>query len=86
MDIKKSRKEIDKIDKNIIQLLNKRSNLVNDILKYKGGKNMPLFDKKRENQILKDSLKQARKLKLSPNLVLDIFKRILKESHRIKKY
>ena len=47
-NLDKHRKEIDKIDDNIIELLEQRFNLVVEIGQYKKENNLPVFDAKRE--------------------------------------
>ena len=50
-NLDKHRKEIDKIDDNIIELLEQRFNLVVEIGQYKKENNLPVFDAKRESAI-----------------------------------
>ncbi len=75
-NIKKVRKEIDKLDSTIVELLNKRKNLIILINKYKEKHNLSILDKKREKEILK---------KLPNKYEQNIFKKILKESRKIQK-
>ena len=51
-DIKYIRREIDNIDKIIFDCLNKRIDLMNDVLDYKISNNMQIFDSKREQEKL----------------------------------
>lgn len=85
MGIKKLRFKIDSIDNKIIKLLAERADVVKEIYSYKRKNKIPLFDGKREKQILDNTQKKAGQLKVSRLLAEDIFKRILKESHKIKK-
>jgi len=69
MTLEKIRKEIDEIDIEIQDLLEKRFSLVLQALKYK----KKVLDKKREEEILN---------KISSPYIRDIFKTILKTSKK----
>jgi chorismate mutase/prephenate dehydrogenase len=83
MVLKRLRKDIDIIDKNLVFLLAKRINLIKKVYEFKQKNKIKIFDKKREKQILTETIISAKKLKINPKLVSDVFKRILKESHNI---
>lgn len=51
-DIEDKRKQIDGIDLQILELLNKRANIALDIRNIKQENGMPLFDPKREEDIV----------------------------------
>lgn len=75
----KYRKEIDKIDDSIIELLEQRFNLVVEIGQYKKENNLPVFDAKRESAI-----KQKFKTKKYQDSLSNIYDTILKESKTIQ--
>lgn len=75
----KYRKEIDKIDDNIIELLEQRFNLVVEIGQYKKENNLPVFDAKRESAIKKKITTKKYQDSLS-----NIYDTILKESKTIQ--
>jgi len=75
----KYRKEIDKIDDSIIELLEKRFNLVVEIGQYKKENNLPVFDAKRESVI-----KQKFTTKQYQDSLSNIYDTILKESKTIQ--
>jgi monofunctional chorismate mutase len=52
MDLNSARLEIDKIDKDIVRLLEKRFNVVVEIGKYKKANNIPVYDGSREEAVL----------------------------------
>ena len=85
MDIKKIREKIDGVDQKILDLISERFNLLPDILKYKVDNNLPIQDKDREKEILRNKTKKALALGISPNFVRNLFKKILAESVRIQK-
>ena len=57
------RKNLDKLDTNLLQIIKNRSNLVNEVLKLKELKS-EIVDKKRINFILKKINKNPKNLKL----------------------
>ena len=75
----KYRKEIDKIDDSIIELLEQRFNLVVEIGQYKKENNLPVFDVKRESAI-----KQKFTTKKYQDNLSNIYDTILKESKTIQ--
>lgn len=70
------RRKIDRIDRELIDRLNKRLSLTKAIGKAKKQLKIPIFDKKREIQILK---------KLKSPFIQNIFKKILSESRKSQK-
>ena len=51
MELNKARTEINNIDKKIVELLEKRFNIVNEIGRYKIKQNLPVYDEIRERQV-----------------------------------
>jgi len=85
--LKKYRKEIDKIDKAIIQLLEKRFSIVEKIGEFKRRFKLKFKDKKREKEMLEKRKKLIRKLNLSSDFIEKLLKLIIKESiKRMKNY
>lgn len=70
------RKKIDKIDKNLAQLLRRRAKEVIRIKELKKLHKLTIIDSKREKEILKD---------LKSDYERNIFKQILKESRKLQK-
>lgn len=54
--MKNLRNEVDKLDSEIVQLLEKRFDVVKEIAKFKIKNNIPIYDPERETQILEKSL------------------------------
>ena len=79
-DINELRKEIDKINSNILDLLLKRQNISFEIAKYKLKNNLPIIDKNREKIILDNIISKAVKIGLNSNIVKDIFIKIMELS------
>ena len=80
--LQKYRNKIDKIDKRIIQLLEKRFDFVKNIKKYKEGKNIPIEDKEREKKIIDSRAKNSR---LSKNFIKQFFELVFNYSKNLQK-
>jgi len=78
--IERLRKEIDKLDEEILELLSKRKDLVKEVAGLKASLDIPIFDKKREHEILENISKKAKQLGLDIDPVSDIFSFIFQSS------
>ena len=76
------RAEIDECDRQIIQLLDRRFELVRKIGVYKAIHNLPVLDEARETELLSDKKRQASVA--GHYSVEDIFKPILEQSRQIQ--
>lgn len=85
MKLIKIRKEIDKLDVRLVDILAKRMSYVSEVAEYKRKNNIKRLQKDRENEIYDNLAKKAAELDLNAGLLKDLFKRIIKESHRIEK-
>ena len=83
--MQKIRKQIDQIDQKILNLIAKRYSLALKLADQKKQNNLPIQDKKREEKILANIVKKAKKLSIAPEHVQKLFKQILKESRRVQK-
>ena len=68
--------KLDKLDTELLQLIKKRSNLVNDVLKVKIHKK-EIIDQKRINFILKKIKKKSNQLKIDPKITNRIWKNMI---------
>ena len=68
--------KLDKLDTELLKLLKKRSNLVNDVLKVKIHKK-EIIDQKRINFILKKIKKKSIQLKIDPKITNRIWKNMI---------
>ena len=66
-NLDKHRKEIDKIDDSIIELLEQRFNLVVEIGQYKKEHNLPIYDSKREEELINNLLNKIDNNELKEN-------------------
>lgn len=79
------RKEIDKIDEQMLQLFEKRLTIVKQIAYLKNQQNLPIRDTKRESTILDDIAVKAEKLGLDPELAKRFFRNIIELSVEVEK-
>lgn len=79
------RHQIDTLDKEIIYLLSRRFEIVNQIWIIKKENNIEALQSDRWEQLLNENLEMAKELMVSESLVRDIWERIHKESLRIEK-
>jgi len=80
----KYRNQIDQMDQEILRLFYRRALLVRKIWMWKKKNKLPLFDQKREAQILKKIQAQARP-PLRPKSLKKIYQVLLHELHPTRK-
>ncbi|MAG91565.1 hypothetical protein CMO83_02715 [Candidatus Woesearchaeota archaeon] len=80
MEIEEIRKQVDELDDEILNNLIKRKDLVKELSTIKKEMNTPVFDEKRETEILNRLRKKAKEYGLEENFVAAIFKIILENS------
>ena len=85
MNLDKARKEIDKIDIKIINLISKRQTYLPMIAKYKRENNLKIVQLDRERQAIDTRVKIALRLGVSEKLVSEIFKKIFRNSVKIQR-
>ena len=76
IELLKLRKKLDKIDLELLNIIKKRSILVNKVLSLKEYKNQ-IIDKKRINQILKKIKTISKKKKIDPKITNRIWKNMI---------
>jgi len=82
--IKQIRRHIDRIDTVIITALAERMSLIPDVADYKKNHNVPIFDEKREVEIMKNLKKIAAQHGLEEGFVEEIFLSCFNEAKRIQ--
>jgi chorismate mutase len=75
-NIIKVRKELDKLDNNLLNIIKKRSKLVDIVIKNKKFKK-DIVDKKRINIILKNIIKKSKNKKIDPKITTKIWKTMI---------
>ncbi|TVR13414.1 MAG: bifunctional chorismate mutase/prephenate dehydrogenase [Balneolaceae bacterium] len=78
--LKDQRSEIDRIDKEILDLLQKRKEVVQDVLKRKVEKQLPVFVAKRESEKTESFRKEAQKRGLDPDWAEDFLRMVMAAS------
>lgn len=84
-EIESYRKELDKITSKIIQLVAERRKIVFKVGKIKKQKKLPIINIKREREILENSAKMAKGLKIDPTLIKKITKLLIEDARKIQK-
>ncbi|MCF2141893.1 MAG: chorismate mutase [Candidatus Lokiarchaeota archaeon] len=87
MEITRIRAEISKIDLQIIHLLQKRFQLIPQLVKIKQNDHLPIFQPEREQEMFEHYSKLAQEYGLNPEFVHDLFALIIiemKNQQRIK--
>jgi len=80
----KYRKEIDKIDKIIVDFLNKRAKIVSEIKKLKVKNGVPLYNARREEKLMENIVKYNKGPLYNDN-VIQIFECILRNVQILEK-
>jgi len=78
------REQIDTLDKEMIYLLSRRFELVNQIWIIKKENNIPALQKDRWESLLNDNIEVWKELLVEESLITDIWNRIHEESLRIE--
>jgi chorismate mutase / prephenate dehydrogenase len=85
MELQEIRKNLDQLDKEMLSILAKRMNLIPKVAEFKRQNNIPRYQPEREKAVLESKRKLAEEMSLNPDLVEDIYKRIIQDAHRIEK-
>ena len=85
MTLKKLRTEIDKVDTTILRTLAQREKIVREIAKIKKKQQLPIINKKREQEIYNQLKKKAKMYHLDEKYLLQLFKLIIRYSRKIQK-
>ncbi|MEW4354065.1 chorismate mutase [Streptococcus pneumoniae] len=79
MDLEKIRQEIDQVDKDLVALLEKRMDLVSQVVAYKAKVGKAVLDSKREEEVLEKVAERVENKDYQERLVAT-FEAIMKES------
>jgi len=77
MPLEEIRKKLDSVDKKIIDMIAARMELVKEISQIKKDKNMPLYDKEREKEVLKNIKLYAEEQGIDTTFIEDVFKLVI---------
>jgi chorismate mutase / prephenate dehydrogenase len=75
------RDKIDEVDKSILSLITKRLALVTEVGEVKSKHGIPIYDPKREAEMLNKRRQEAENAGISPALIEDILRRLMRESY-----
>mgnify|MGYP001770635735 FL=1 len=84
MSIEELRTKIDEIDYQILSLLSQRLRIAKKIGELKGIKGAPVKDEKREREVVKNWIENARKLEIPEDLALSVLNDILFHSRKVQ--
>ena len=76
------RQAIDNTDSQLIELIKQRSELTKQVGDVKRHLQAPLYVPEREQQMISARRQQAEQMELSPDLIEDVLRRIIRESYR----
>ena len=79
------REQIDTMDKEIIYLLSRRFEIVNQVWILKKENNIPALQKSRWEELLNDNIEVGCELGVSESFIRDVWERIHKEALNIEK-
>ncbi|MDW7710555.1 MAG: bifunctional chorismate mutase/prephenate dehydrogenase [Deferrisomatales bacterium] len=74
------RGRIDAVDARLVELLAARRDLVAQVAELKGARGLPLYHPAREEDLISRRREQGRRAGLDPDLVEDVFRRLLRSS------
>ena len=80
--LKNYRKQIDRVDKEILFLIKRRFQLAKKIAKYKMENELPVQDQDRESEVLKNVTGQGKLMEFSESFIRRLFELILSESNK----
>lgn len=83
-ELKSLRNKIDDIDRNLVELLNKRAEVVMKIKKLKEKHDIPLYDAKREEDLMNQIIKYNKGPLYNDNII-QIFESILRNVQILEK-
>lgn len=83
IDLQESRKKIDEVDRQMVELFEKRMELAMDIAEYKRSVGKPIYDASREEEKLA-SLMTLTRNEFNKKAVADLFKQIMSMSRRLQ--
>lgn len=84
MELKEIREHLDLLDMELVKILAERMSLIPKVAEFKIKHNMERYQPEREKEIIAEKRKLAEEKGVDPDLVEDLFKRIIKDSHRIE--
>ena len=84
MDIDAIRREIDRLDDELLRIFNARAGLALKIWEVKKEKGLPVYDPQREKRIF-ERMKTANPGPLEDGAIVRLFERVIDESRRLER-
>lgn len=84
MDIDTIRKEIDRLDNELLRIFNRRAALALGIGEIKKGLDLPIYDPTREKKIF-ERMKASNPGPLDDGAIVRLFERVIDESRRLER-
>lgn len=84
MDIDQIRKEIDRLDNELLRIFNERATLALRIGEIKKERNLPVYDPDRERRIF-DRMRAANPGPLEGEAIVRLFERVIDESRHLER-
>lgn len=86
MELNMLRKKIDQIDQRLLELLEERFSISKKIHDYKKKNNLPIQDKEREKQVIKERTGRFKELGCDDGqFVQELFELIMKKAREVQK-
>lgn len=84
MEIEELRREIDRLDHELLRIFNERANLALHIGEIKKERELPVYDPAREKRIF-DRMRGANPGPLEDDAIVRLFERVIDESRRLER-
>ena len=85
MSLQEYRKKIDALDEQLLELVVKRLEICQEIAKYKQENKLPVQNKKREQELIKNRIEKFRELGIDDEkFVEELFELIMKKSREVQ--
>ena len=84
MELSEIRQHLDRLDKALVELVAERQSFVPKVAEFKKANGLARFQPEREEEIISSKRKLAEAKGVDPDLVEDLFRRIILDSHRIE--
>lgn len=85
MDLSEIRDKLDELDRKLVGIVAQRQRLIPEVAEYKKKNNIERYQPEREKEIIKSKRNLAENENVDPDLIEGLFKRIIKNSHKIEK-
>jgi len=76
-DLSAIRKELDRIDRKLVDLLVERSSVIEEVVRYKGRYGLPVVDRAREAEVLEAAAAYAGTTPLDPRIATDVLRAVI---------